>query len=80
MKTGVAVMDAMTNSPVVIKSKETLQSCAKLMLKRKVGSILVMKGEKLLGIVTEKDLVRSVVAKGLNTKTTLVEGIMTKKP
>ncbi|MAG78152.1 CBS domain-containing protein [archaeon] len=80
MKTGVKVMDAMTHAPVVVKPSETLQKCAKLMLKRKLGNVLVIKKEKLIGIVTEKDLIRSVIAKNLDPKKTLVEDIMTKKP
>ena len=79
MKTGVKVGDAMTEAPVVVKPSETLQKCAKLMLKRKIGNVLVIKKEKLIGIVTEKDLVRDVVSKGLNPKKTLIEEVMTKR-
>jgi len=79
MKTGVQVSDAMTHTPVVVKQSETLQKCAKLMLKRKVGNVLVMRNEKLVGIITEKDLIRDVIAKHLNPKTTLVSEVMTKK-
>ena len=79
MKTGVKVGDAMTEAPVVVKPSETLQKCAKLMLKRKIGNVLVIKKEKLLGILTEKDLVRDVVSKGLDPKKTLIEDVMTKR-
>ncbi|MFH1972044.1 MAG: CBS domain-containing protein [archaeon] len=78
MKTGVKVSDAMTHSPIVVNPLETLQNCAKLMLKKKTGNVLVMKNEKLIGIITEKDLVRDVIAKQLNPKTTLVSDVMTK--
>jgi CBS domain-containing protein len=79
MKTGVKVMDAMTHAPVVAKPTSTLQECAKLMFKRKLGNVLIINKEKLKGIITEKDLVRAVVAKGFDPKKTLVEEIMTKK-
>jgi len=78
MKTGVKVTDAMTQAPIVVKPTETLQKCAKLMLKRKIGNVLVMKKEKLVGIITEKDLVRDVVSKGLDPKKTLINEVMTK--
>ena len=79
MKTGVKVVDAMTESPIIVNSKRSITYCAKKMLDSNVGSILVKEGEELLGILTEKDLVDKVVSKELNTSKTKVEEIMTKK-
>ena len=76
MKTGVKVMDSMTHAPAVVKPSESLQKCAKLMLKKKLGNVLIIKNEKLKGIITEKDLIRAIVAKGLDPKKTQVEEIM----
>ena len=79
MKTGVKVLDAMTKNPVVVSPEMSLISCAKTMLNHKVGSVLVKDNGNLLGIVTEKDLVRKVVAKNLDTKNTPIKKIMTKR-
>ena len=79
MKTGLKVIDAMTRQPVVVSPETTLLKCAKIMLNNQVGSVIVKENGKLLGLVTEKDLVRKVVAKNLDTKTTPVSKIMTKK-
>ena len=48
-----------------------------LMAERGIGSLLVMKGGVLRGIVTERDYARKVVAGGLRPEDTRVEEIMT---
>lgn len=48
----------------------------KLMAERAVGSLLVMDGDKLIGIVTERDYARKVILKGRSSETTKVEAIM----
>jgi len=55
-----------------IASNLTIQDAARAMVESKVDSILVFEKNKIIGIVTEKDIFRDVVAKGLDpTKTTL---------
>lgn len=57
----------------------TIQDAAKAMAESKVDSILIFEKHKIIGIVTEKDILYDVVAKGLDpTKTTLKE--ITKSP
>ncbi len=48
------------------------------MAEKDIGSLLVMDGEKLLGIITERDYSRNVVLKGKTSPTTLVKDIMDK--
>ncbi len=48
------------------------------MAKKNIGSLLVMEGEKLLGIITERDYSRNVVLKGKTSSITLVKDIMDK--
>lgn len=79
MKTGVKVLDAMTKEPVVVDPEITLEKCAKLMLKHGVGGVVVKDGSILQGIVTEKDFVEKVVAKGLNPKKSRVKDVMKKR-
>lgn len=79
MKTGLKVIEAMTKRPVIVSPDTTLLDCAKLMLKRKVGSIIVKSNKKVLGILTEKDILRKVVAKNLDTKKIPVSQVMTKR-
>ncbi|MEK6951438.1 MAG: CBS domain-containing protein [Nanoarchaeota archaeon] len=77
MKTGIKVSQAMTRNPVFIGPNESLPSCARKMLINNVGGILVVENFKLLGIVTEKDIVEDAVAKELNIKKLKVKDIMT---
>ncbi len=78
MKTGIRVADAMSLRPVVISGTITIFECAKLMVKRRVGSLLIVKDSNLEGILTEKDLVH-LLAKGLDPKFIKVKEIMIKK-
>ena len=69
MKIGVKVIEAMTRNPLVVKPDISVSECARLMEKNHVGS-LILKDGTTIGIATEQDIVRKVVAKGLNPETT----------
>jgi len=66
MKTGVTVHDCMTTKPVSVSETATLQQAAKLMADHRVGALLVKHGETATGIISEQDIVRHFVAKGIN--------------
>ena len=76
MNTGYKVSDVMTNVPVKVLPDETLENCSNVMLKRKVGTIIVEKNGELIGIISERDIVRKVVAKGENPIGKYVKDIM----
>jgi len=76
MKTGIKVMDAMTKKPASVAPDETIIDCTKLMLDKHVGSLLIKENEKLLGFLTERDLVK-MVSLGIDPRTTKVKQIMT---
>lgn len=79
MQTGYKVCDVMTLKPVSVSPDTTLLDCGVIMEKNHVGSLVVRKGMRIVGIVTEKDIVRKAVAKGLLPKETIVEIVMTKE-
>ncbi|MCG8508195.1 MAG: CBS domain-containing protein, partial [Rhodospirillales bacterium] len=59
----------------------TVLEAAKLMVNRDVGAIVVTdEGNKLAGIVTERDITRRVIAKGLDPSAVKISEIMTKEP
>jgi len=80
MKTGIKIADAMTKSPVIVGPEESIFNCVKKMIKSGVGSLLVMDKGKLLGIITEKDMLTKVMARNLDIKKIPVEKVMSKKP
>ncbi|MFC7515228.1 CBS domain-containing protein [Herbaspirillum sp. GCM10030257] len=55
----------------------TVLDAIKLMAERGIGALLVMEGEKIVGIVTERDYARKVVLKGRASNETPVRDIMT---
>ena len=49
----------------------------KLMAEKRIGALLVMEGQRVVGIVTERDYARKVVLKGRSSGETPVRDIMT---
>lgn len=73
------VQDVMAERVVSITPKSSVQEAAKTMAEERTSSVLVIENEKLCGIITEKDMVGRVVAKGLPHHLPAKE-IMTKNP
>lgn len=71
------VLDAKDGDVISIARGLSVFDAIKLMADRTVGSLLVMDGSKLVGIVTERDYARKVILKGRSSETTSVEEIMT---
>jgi len=72
----------MTKQPVCCLPDDTVSKVAQLMQRDNVGSIPVIDNnetQKLVGIVTDRDLVLKVIAKGQDAKTTKVEAVMARQ-
>ena len=54
--------------------------CVRTMAAKKIGALIVMDGEKLIGIFTERDALNKVLAAGLDPVSTKVSAVMTKDP
>ncbi|MBI3937041.1 MAG: CBS domain-containing protein [Betaproteobacteria bacterium] len=54
--------------------------CVRTMSAKKIGALLVMDGERLTGIFTERDALNKVLAAGLDPGSTKVSEVMTKDP
>lgn len=62
-----------------VKPDDTIFDSLRLMAEKGVGALLVMDGDKLVGIVTERDYARKVILEGKSSKTTAISEIMTEK-
>jgi len=70
------VDDFMNRNIIKIKSGQTGLDAAIFMTKNKVSSLLVVNNDNIVGIITEKDLIRKVVALNQNINTVTVESFM----
>jgi CBS domain-containing protein len=74
------VKDAMTPVPTTVGTDETAVDAARLMAADNVGSLPVVEGEELVGIVTDRDLVLHVLAKDLDPHKVVVATLCTESP
>lgn len=58
----------------------TVAEAARLMRQRNVGAVMVVEGDKLAGVFTERDALFRVVAAGLDVTSTPLSVVMTKNP
>jgi CBS domain-containing protein len=74
--------EVMTKNPVCCLPTDMVTKAADLMKSENIGSIPVIENEqteKLIGIVTDRDLALRIVAEGRDAKSTKVEAVMTRK-
>ena len=58
----------------------SVAACVRRMATEKIGALIVLDGERLVGIFTERDALNKVLAAGLNPVSTKVSEVMTKDP
>ena len=63
-----------------VSPHDNVRAAAKMMRDKKIAACLVMEGEKLVGIVTERDMTCRVIAAGVDPDTAVVRDIMTANP
>lgn len=62
-----------------VKPDDTVLSALQLMAEKNCGAVMVMRGEIMAGILSERDIVRKVEVQGKTARETLVREIMTEK-
>jgi len=71
------LLDRKGGEVIAIGREASVFDAIKIMADRAVGSLLVMDGDELAGIVTERDYARKVILKGRSSNSTTVGEIMT---
>ncbi len=62
---------------LAVQPSDTVLQAANLMNERNIGGVVVLEGDRLAGIFTERDVLRRVVAVGLDPARTTVSQVMT---
>ena len=70
------VQEIMTEATVTDSASDTLRAAAERMWRHQTGSLLVMDGDRLIGIITERDILRAV-ALGADAAAGTVDEAMT---
>ena len=73
------VKDVMTHRVECVRPEATLQEAATKMKSLDVGPIPVCEGDRVTGIVTDRDIVVRGVAEGRDCRTTRVQEVMTRE-
>ncbi len=76
LKRDITAKDIMTKDPATVDINATAQNIAKLMSNRRIGTVVVMKGRKPIGIVTDTDLTKRIVATAKEPKKLKAQYIM----
>lgn len=79
MKTVSAILKSKGDDVFAVTPDDTVYDSLKVMADKEVGALLVMDGEKLVGIVTERDYARKVILEGKSSRTATVSEVMTKR-
>jgi CBS domain-containing protein len=66
------VRDVMTSKPTTCSVEASVADAAKAMAQEDVGPIPIMEGDRLVGILTDRDIVVRVVAEGRDPQSTTV--------
>lgn len=79
MQTALDILRVKGHDVWSISSNHTILEAIQLMADKEIGSLLVIDGEKLTGIVTERDYARKVALEGRSSKDSKVADIMSSK-
>jgi len=63
------IQDAMTSNPTTITAETSLEEAARLMKNEDVGALPIVDGERLVGMITDRDIAIRGVAEGRTSAT-----------
>lgn len=72
------IRDLMTADPICLPASTPILETARQMRDNDIGDVVVEKGGKVCGIVTDRDIVVRAIAEGKNVETTNLESICSK--
>lgn len=72
------VKDVMNPKVVVAKPEATAKEAAKVMVEAHIGSLVILDQSNIVGIVTESDMIRKIIAEGNDATQVRLDQMMTK--
>jgi len=79
MKTVNEILQAKSSKLLSISPEASVLDALKLMAEREIGALVLLDGDQLAGIFSERDYARKVILFGKSSKDTAVSEIMTRK-
>lgn len=71
------LLDTKGRDVLSIAPDASVLDAVRLMAEKGIGALVVLDGDSLVGVVTERDYARKVILKGRSSQTTAVKDIMT---
>jgi CBS domain-containing protein len=76
---GQSIKDVMTSDPCTIDAEKSVAYAAKMMRDEDVGLAPIVEGDKLIGMLTDRDIAIRVVAEGRNPDQVTVKEVASKQ-
>ncbi len=77
MPTAQDILKTKPSAVTTVGEDATVMDAAKIMSDKRIGALVVMRGEQVIGIFSERDVLNRVVAKSINPCDTIVKDVMT---
>ena len=68
-----SIQEAMTSNPTTVEPTTTAQEAARTMKSEDIGSLPIVEGDKLVGVITDRDLAIRIIAEGKGIDTPVAE-------
>ena len=72
------IRDVMTPNPSCVSEKDSIRDVARIMAREDTGVVPVVDGKKVIGMITDRDIVVRLIAEGKDPSNTRVNEAMTK--
>lgn len=77
----VSLSDLMISDPIVVGPEEDIEIAAQLIYKHKIGGMPVVEGRRVVGIITESDILRAFIdMMGILTASSRIDVLMKNEP
>ncbi|HEX7832565.1 MAG TPA: CBS domain-containing protein [Thermoanaerobaculia bacterium] len=73
-----SIRDVMTANPDCVSEKDSIRDVARIMKDRDTGVVPVVDGKKIIGLITDRDIVVRGIAEGRNLEDVRVNELMSK--